>query len=238
MKEERLSLRKRNSPYEVFPSSLLLLSWVGRYTTSLAVTTVGCFFDEHLCLETVHGVFEALNAERAYPKLTHLKIASCCLLFDNANILDDLLTYVEKRQEQANADGQRFLHSLTLVTSPKRCCIMKILQCLTASKSSELIGAWQVTRPASCAHLRQLPEPAHFLVLNECFFHLSITSDDGDVYYAVDKEPDRLLEEAVLQLVNYSGWAAPVVIAPKPGGQIGLSADFSSGLNASLDLHH
>uniref|UniRef100_A0A914WQW0 RNA-directed DNA polymerase n=1 Tax=Plectus sambesii TaxID=2011161 RepID=A0A914WQW0_9BILA len=57
------------------------------------------------------------------------------------------------------------------------------------------------------------------------------------VHDAVDAELDHLVTLQVLTPVSYSEWAAPVVIASKPDGKIRLCADFSTGLNALLDLH-
>lgn len=54
---------------------------------------------------------------------------------------------------------------------------------------------------------------------------------------AVEKEFKRLEEMNVVSPVEYSDWAAPIVVAPKPGGKIQVCADFSTGLNKQLDLH-
>jgi hypothetical protein len=57
------------------------------------------------------------------------------------------------------------------------------------------------------------------------------------VYDTVDKEIDRWEQQGILQPVSHSAWAAPIVIAPKPGGQIRLCADFSTGLNQAINIH-
>uniref|UniRef100_A0A914W055 RNA-directed DNA polymerase n=1 Tax=Plectus sambesii TaxID=2011161 RepID=A0A914W055_9BILA len=57
------------------------------------------------------------------------------------------------------------------------------------------------------------------------------------VYDAVDKEIDWWEQQGIIQPVNHSEWAAPIVIAPKPGGQIRIYVDFSTGLNKAIDIH-
>ena len=54
----------------------------------------------------------------------------------------------------------------------------------------------------------------------------------------IDKELDRLEKTGILTQVNYSEWAAPTVYVKKKSKDIRVCADFSTGLNASLQDHH
>ena len=54
----------------------------------------------------------------------------------------------------------------------------------------------------------------------------------------VENELNRLQHAGVIQPINYSSWAAPIVMVKKANGKIRLCADFSTGLNDALDIHH
>ena len=53
----------------------------------------------------------------------------------------------------------------------------------------------------------------------------------------VESELNRLQQAGVIQPIDYSSWAAPIVMMKKANGKIRLCADFSTGLNDALDIH-
>ncbi|CAH8612563.1 unnamed protein product [Schistosoma rodhaini] len=53
----------------------------------------------------------------------------------------------------------------------------------------------------------------------------------------VDQELDRLEALGLIQPVNYSPWAALIVVVRKANGTVRICADFSTGLNDALDDH-
>ncbi|XP_053692179.1 uncharacterized protein K02A2.6-like [Sabethes cyaneus] len=54
----------------------------------------------------------------------------------------------------------------------------------------------------------------------------------------VDEELNRLQRLDIISPVDYSEWAAPIVVVKKPGGKIRICADYSTGLNAALESNH
>lgn len=55
-------------------------------------------------------------------------------------------------------------------------------------------------------------------------------------YAAIEQELDRLENKRVILRVNYSIWAARMVVVKKASWQLRICADFSIGLNDSLEL--
>ncbi|XP_049283851.1 uncharacterized protein K02A2.6-like [Anopheles funestus] len=54
------------------------------------------------------------------------------------------------------------------------------------------------------------------------------------VLESVDKELDRLEKLKIISPVDYSEWAAPIVIVRKSNGNLRICGDYSTGLNAAL----
>ncbi|XP_058822868.1 uncharacterized protein K02A2.6-like [Topomyia yanbarensis] len=57
------------------------------------------------------------------------------------------------------------------------------------------------------------------------------------MYSAVDQELDRLEKLNIITLVDYSEWAAPIVVVRKANGNIRICGDYSTGLNSALQPH-
>ncbi|XP_062551120.1 uncharacterized protein K02A2.6-like [Armigeres subalbatus] len=57
------------------------------------------------------------------------------------------------------------------------------------------------------------------------------------MYQAVDEELDRLERLKIITPVDYSDWAAPIVVVRKASGAIRICGDYSTGLNDALQPH-
>ncbi|XP_055604664.1 uncharacterized protein K02A2.6-like [Uranotaenia lowii] len=57
------------------------------------------------------------------------------------------------------------------------------------------------------------------------------------VHEAVNDELDRLEREKIITPVDFSDWAAPIVVVRKANGSIRICGDYSTGLNDSLQPH-
>lgn len=54
----------------------------------------------------------------------------------------------------------------------------------------------------------------------------------------VDAELTRLQNLGIITPVDFSEWAAPIVAVRKPNGRVRICADYSTGLNDSLEANH
>ncbi|XP_062700588.1 uncharacterized protein K02A2.6-like [Aedes albopictus] len=57
------------------------------------------------------------------------------------------------------------------------------------------------------------------------------------MYQAVDNELDRLERAKIITPVDFSEWAAPIVVVRKANGKIRICGDYSTGLNEALQPH-
>ena len=57
-------------------------------------------------------------------------------------------------------------------------------------------------------------------------------------FATIDKKLESLTQCGVLSKVDYSDWVVPVVYVKKNSGEIRVCADFSTGLNSSIEDQH
>ncbi|XP_055714741.1 uncharacterized protein K02A2.6-like [Phlebotomus papatasi] len=55
---------------------------------------------------------------------------------------------------------------------------------------------------------------------------------------AIDDELQRLQSSGIISPVEYSEWAAPIVVVKKPNGSLRICGDYSTGLNESVETNH
>ena len=55
---------------------------------------------------------------------------------------------------------------------------------------------------------------------------------------AIEKDLDRLEQLGVVTKVNYSEWAAPIVVVPKPDGSVRICGDYKVTINPVLEVDH
>ena len=55
---------------------------------------------------------------------------------------------------------------------------------------------------------------------------------------SVDRELQRLESKNVITPIDFSDWAAPIVVVKKPNGTVRICADYSTGLNESIEPNH
>ncbi|XP_055714390.1 uncharacterized protein K02A2.6-like [Phlebotomus papatasi] len=54
----------------------------------------------------------------------------------------------------------------------------------------------------------------------------------------IDEELQRLQASGIITPVEYSAWAAPIVVAKKPNGSIRICGDYSTGLNDAVEMNN
>ena len=55
---------------------------------------------------------------------------------------------------------------------------------------------------------------------------------------AIEQDLDRLEQLQVITKVNYSEWAAPIVVVPKPDGSVRICGDYKVTINPVLEADH
>ena len=53
---------------------------------------------------------------------------------------------------------------------------------------------------------------------------------------AIDKEIDHLVNAGILEKVDYSEWAAPIVVVPKKDGNFRICGDYKVTINPVLEV--
>ena len=52
----------------------------------------------------------------------------------------------------------------------------------------------------------------------------------------IDKELDSLIERGILEKVSYSEWATPIVLVPKPNGNVRICGDFKVTVDPLVEI--
>ena len=147
------------------------------------------------------------------------------------------LHVVVSYENQANLLGRDWLIALRLNSQP--------LDEIISSKSIHQVGITFQDLDSLLAHYRELFQDS----LGCCTVkaHLHVKPDAIPKFckarslpfayrQAVETDLDRLVTEGVLEPISVSKWAAPIVVVPKPNGNVRLCADLSTGVNQSLDI--
>ncbi|XP_055605159.1 uncharacterized protein K02A2.6-like [Uranotaenia lowii] len=124
----------------------------------------------------------------------------------------------------------------------------------------ELFGLWDVPISSFCNKINnQSPHPDSSLqakfpkvfssemgLCSKTKIRLTLKGEPKPVYRpkrpvaysvqgAVEDELQRLQNLGILESVDHSDWAAPIVVVRKPNGRVRICADFSTGLNEALE---
>uniref|UniRef100_A0A0N4W5J5 RNA-directed DNA polymerase n=1 Tax=Haemonchus placei TaxID=6290 RepID=A0A0N4W5J5_HAEPC len=123
---------------------------------------------------------------------------------------------------------QKYTSGVTIVADPAASCREEIVAKLKINYADVFrAGLERCTKTKATL---QLKPDAHPVFKKKCPVPFAYVA-------ALDEEIDRLLAEQVLSPVDYSAWAAPIVVVKKSNGTLRLCADFSTKLNDALILH-
>nr|CDJ98010.1 RNA-directed DNA polymerase (reverse transcriptase) domain containing protein [Haemonchus contortus] len=123
---------------------------------------------------------------------------------------------------------QKYISGVTIVADPAAPCREQIVAKLKVSHADVFkTGLGRCTKTKATLRLKPDAHPVFRKKRPVLYAYVA----------ALDEEIDRLLAEQVLSPVDYSAWAAPIVVVKKSNGTLRLCADFSTGLNDALMLH-
>uniref|UniRef100_A0A7I4Y6B5 RNA-directed DNA polymerase n=1 Tax=Haemonchus contortus TaxID=6289 RepID=A0A7I4Y6B5_HAECO len=123
---------------------------------------------------------------------------------------------------------QKYISGVTIVADPAASCREEIVAKLKINYADVFrAGLGRCTKTKATLQLKPDAHPIFKKKRPVPFAYVA----------ALDEEIDRLLAEQVLSPVDYSAWAAPIVVVKKSNGTLRLCADFSTGLNDALMLH-
>nr|XP_049464977.1 uncharacterized protein K02A2.6-like [Anopheles coluzzii] len=174
------------------------------------------------------------------------------------------LTPVTVRAKAASGDVLRlegeFIANVSIANRTKRATIRvsKMELALLGADMVNLFALGTIPMDNFCNNIKEadprswedkFPSVFHGTgICTKASVHLQLRKDARPVFrpkrpvaYAmeeiVNKELDRLEGLGIISPVDYSDWAAPVVVVRKANGQIRLCGDYSTGLNAALHPH-
>ncbi|VDL66057.1 unnamed protein product [Nippostrongylus brasiliensis] len=123
---------------------------------------------------------------------------------------------------------QKYVNSATILQDPAAACREEIVNKLKTNFADVFeTGLGRCTKVK--AKLQLKPDAHPVFIKKRPVPHAYVANLDAEI--------DRLLKEGVLFPVDYSAWAAPIVVVKKRNGSLRLCADFSTGLNEALMLH-